>query len=623
MSKRAKVERPPDIEFGLDWAEKAKKLKTDFIPTVVRHQYCAYHGVGNGAFWHRKERIKILWPGFQWHRWADRRLEGFSNYDWLIWMGPSSAAKTTDAAVFGLEFWTEAPHQTAVIFCSTTMKMLRMRIWSQVSRYHQQLPNNVGNVGELLDSVTRIRWQPGDDVNGCFGMAVEEGSVDEVVNNLIGIHTHRVLLILDEMQGIREAIMRATNNMIANPQFKMIGMGNPDSYQNPLVKEAEPVEGWDSVVRGETEQWENHGGPTKGRGLTQFFDGRKSPADDSLEEKKRLPWLCNKEWFDGIVKAARGNLNDPRVWQFGVGWPPPTGTESTLLDDTIVTTFNCKGKAVWTEGYTRCAFLDPARTGGDKRMLVIGKRGRSSGLGYDSESRTWNTTVGKTQWIIEGEEFINVPIDIERKDRTIDHQILDFVVSELTKRGIPPHEFAMFATGAGGPLLSIFRTDWSGSVQGLEEGGSASERIIPNLFNPDGSPKTAKDAYDNRSSELQFNVREFAMANGVRGLSDEAAFQFCNRRTFYRNGKWCIEPKVGSKGRKDEKGKELKGYRERHGKSPDDADAFAGLVAHCIAQGADPNVEMATPPPDQPNLYQQPVVDEFASENYLKPHSFV
>lgn len=624
MSKREKGSRPPDIEYGIDWAEKAAKLKMDFVPTVQRHQYCAYKNLGNGAAFHRRERIKILWPQFQWHRWNERRIEAFSRYNWLTWLGPASAAKSTDAAVFALEYWTEAPDRTAVIVCSTNVKMLRTRIWSQVARHHSLLPKGLGNVGELLDSVTRIRWRPGDDVNGIFGMAVEEGNTQEIINNLIGIHTERVLLLLDEMQGIREAIMKATSNMIANPEFKMLGMGNPDSMQNPLGKESEPIDGWDSVVRGETEEWETHGGPTKGRGLCQFFDGRKSPADDSPEERKRLHWLCNREWFEGILKAAKGNMNDPSVWQFGIGWPPPTGLESTLLDDAILTTFHCREKAVWTEGYVRCAFLDPARTGGDKRMLVIGRRGRSSGIGYNDETRIWSTTVGQTSWLIEAEEWINVPIDVNNRLRPIDYQIVDFVKAECSRRGIPPHEFSLFSTGAGGPLLSIFNTEWSPSIRGIEEGGSATDRLIPNQFNQDGSPKTAKECYDNRSSELQFNVREFATANGIRGLSQSAAFQYSNRRTFYRNGKWAVEPKVGSKGRTDERGRAVKGYRERQGHSPDDADAFAGLVAHCMMQGAEPNVAVAPEIMEELNPYAQAGQgsSDYDSENYLRAPSF-
>lgn len=599
-------------EFGIDWGAKAEKLHMPFIPKIQKHFFCAYHNVGLGSFYHRKEIIKIAWPDYQWHRWNERRLRGDCDYAWITWMGPAGSAKSTDAAVFGLEYWLEAPDRTAVIFCSTTMKMLRMRIWSQVAHYHQLLPKNVGSVGELLDSVTRIRWRPGDDKNGVFGMAVEDGPVEQIINDLIGIHTHRVLLILDEMQGVKEAIMGATSNMVANPVFRFRGMGNPDSLQNPLGKESEPLEGWDSVVRGETEEWETHGGPTKGNGLCQFFDGRKSPADDSPEERARLPWLCNKEWYDGIVKAAKGNLNDPKVWQFGIGWPPPMGLESTLLDDAILTMFHCKEKAVWTEGYIRCAAFDPARTGGDKRILLFGKRGRSSGTEYDRENRMWSTNVGKTSWVIECDEELEVPINVEAGGRPIDYQMVDFVKVECIKRGVPPEEFSLFSTGAGGPLLSIFREQWSPLVNGIEEGGAPSERVI------DDTGKIAKDAYDTRASEILFNVREFAVSNGLRGLSNNAAYQLCARRTFYRNGKWCAEPKSGSKGRTDEKGRPVKGYKQRLGHSPDEGDAVGGLICHCMNKGAAPNVAVVAQITEQ----AQTQYNEWDENNYLKGYSF-
>lgn len=607
-------------EFGIDWQSHCDRIKTDFIPLVQKHQYCARFNVGNGAAYHRRERIKMLWPGYQWHRWNERRMRGFCNYDWLTWLGPASSAKSTDAAIFGLEYWEEAPHETAVIVCSTTMKMLRLRIWSQVAHYHTQLPKNLGPVGELLDSVTRIRWQQGDDKNGIFGMAVEEGPVDEVINNLIGIHTKRVLLILDEMQGIREAIMKATNNMIANPEFKMIGMGNPDALTNPLGKESEPIDGWDSVTRGETEEWETHGGPTKGRGLCQFFDGRKSPADDSPEEKKRLPWLCNQEWYQGILKAAKGNLNDPAVWQMAIGWPPPMGLESTLLDNSIIETFHVKDPATWTEGFTQCAALDPAFNGGDRAILQFGKYGRSSGIQFDQDKRTWSTSVGQTAWIIEFGEWLQVPIDAE-SSRPIHYQILDFVKFECEKRGIPPHQFACAAAGEGGGLVSIFQTNW-GAINPIEEGGAPSERMVPNQFNPDGSPKTAKDCYDTRASELCFGLREFAMANGLRGMSNEAIFQCCSRRTFYRNGKWATEPKTGSKGRTDEKGRPVKGYKSRMGHSPDHADTDNILIEHCRMQGAEPMIAGEAIRQENENPYSQNQYDEFATDNYLKPYAF-
>jgi hypothetical protein len=588
-----------DVMFGINWSPVAEASGQKFVPLIQKHAYCAYHNVGNGTFWHRKERIKAMWPQYQWHRWGERRLRAACDYKWLLWLGPAGSAKSTDAAVFGLEYWMEAPDRTAVIVCSTTVKMLRMRIWSQVAHYHQLLPKNLGSVGDLMDSVTRVRWKPGDDKNGIFGMAVEEGSIEEVINNLIGVHTERVMLILDEMQGIREAIMRATSNMVANPVFSMIGMGNPDSLTNPLCKEGEPIDGWDSVVRGETPEWHNHGGPTKGHGLTQFFDGRKSPADDSPEERKRLHWLSNRDWYESILKGAHGNQNDPRVWQMAIGWPPPMGLESTLLDDAIVVTFKCKKKSVWIQGFRQCAALDAAFGGGDKAKLTFLKYGET-----ENED-------GKLRWVIESGEVLVVPIDAESK-RPIHYQIMDFCRVNCEKRGIRPRDFALDSSGEGGGLKAIFDKEW-GIVNGIEAGGSASERIL------DETGKTAKEAYDTRASELLFNVREFALADGLRGMSEEAVYQACNRRTFYRNGKWCSEPKSGSKGRTDERGRPVRGYKQRMGHSPDDLDSLAVGVEFCYQQGAVPAVIGEAV---ERELKERPRGDEYSSENYLKGYSF-
>ena len=586
-------------EFGVDWRPIAEKAKLKVIPKITKHQYMAYHGLGD-VFFHRKERIKLFWPQYQFHRWADRRLKGLCDYRWNVWFGPASSGKTVDASVFGLEYWLQAPDRTAVIECSTTMKMLRMRIWAQTARWHQALPKGIGNVGELLDSVTRIRWKQGDDLNGIFGIAVEEGNIEEVVNNLVGIHTERVLLKIDEGQGIREAIMRATFNMAKNPRFDFLIMGNPDSIHSPLVRSGEPIEGWDSVVRGETESWENLGGPTKGNGITLFFDGRKSPADESEEEKKRLPWLINKEWVENHLKSVKGNLNDPTFWAQAIGWPPPMGLENTLLDDSIILTFHCKDKAVWTEGFRKFGSLDPAFTGGDKKILVFGRFGEAT------------SDKGKKRWVIQFDEELEVPIDA-KSERPIEYQIVDYCKVEAVKRGIKPREFSVASAGAGGPLCGIFDQEW-GIVNRIQEGGLPDENHII-----DETGKTARESYDTRASELLFALREFAMADGIRGLSNKASFQACSRRTFYRNGKWCSEPKVGSKGRTDEKGRPVKGYKERMGHSPDNLDACCIGVEYCRQQGASVIGEIA-PSSDKQDYFGND--DDFSETNYLHGYHY-
>lgn len=553
----------PAHQFGIDWTPLGEP------PLIQRHQVCAYQNKGLGAFYHRRERIKAFWPKFEWHRWSERRLKAICDYRWVTWLGPASSTKSTDAGVFGLEYWLQAPDRTAVVVCSTTMKLLRMRIWSEIARHHAMLPAGMGNVGELIDSKTLIRWRQGDDKHGIFGMAVEEGPVDEVVNNLIGFHTQRVLLILDEMQGVREAIMKATFNMSTNAVFSFIGMGNPDSLMNPLGRESEPVDGWDSVVRAETEEWETHGGPTKGRGLCQFFNGLKSPADDSPEERKRLSFMINTELVEGILKGCRGNTNAPEYWQMAIGWPPPMGLESTLLDEATLTTFKCTARPVWTDGFVESAALDPAFNGGDKAILQFLRRGKYR----DDQGERWQIAFG---------DWMEIPIDAD-STRPIDHQIVDRVRVECEKRKIPPSEVACDASGRGGGLVSLFYTEW-GRIVAVESGGAPSDLPI----NEQG--KTAREAYDNRSSELCFSLREMAMANGIRGLGEDAAKQACARRTFYRNGKWCVEPKTGSKGRTDEKGRPVKGYKQRMGHSPDHMDACNIGVEHCRQKGVIPSL---------------------------------
>lgn len=564
----------PEIpSFGMRWKAGSENILT-------RHLICAKYDWGNGAAFHRAEVIKALWPGEQWHEWTERRISGFCRANWLTWFGPAGSAKSTDAAKIALGYYLEAPHETTIIVCSTTMKMLRKRIWSEVGRLHSSIPKEisfadesgreiqrapVGNEAELIDSDTMVRWKHGDTKHGIFGLAVEEGPIEEVVNTLIGVHAMRVLLILDEMQAIREAIVRATYNMASNPEFRFIGMGNPESLLDPLGKASEPIEGWDSIIAADTAEWPTVGGPTDGHGLCQFFDGRKSPADKSPEEQKRLNFLTNKKFVDRIIKGKGGNMADPDVWKFAIGWPAPMGLESTILDASIMQVFGCSKKAVWTKGFTRRAALDAAFGGGDDAVLQFLKCGEVE----DAEGK---------RWLIEFGETLKVPINAESK-RPLHYQITDFCRVECEKRQVKASEFALDTGGEGGALESIFRQEW-GAVVGIEPGGSPSDARI------DETGKTAKEAYDTRASELCFGLRTFAMSNGIRSLPEEAAKQACARRTFYRNGKWCAEPKTGSKGRTDERGRPVKGFKQRLGFSPDEFDACAVGVALCMEKGA-------------------------------------
>lgn len=571
---------PPvdDVEYGVRWSpdNPTSKMPAGPLKELSRRAFLARRNIGTkvSRFEHRKTIIRTIWPEhvFSWHEWSDRRLASVCDHDFVTWIGPAGSAKTTDAALIALEWWLEDPANSAVIVCSTTKEMLRARIWGQIVHYHNLIPQQI-KVGELLDTACFIRIKDGDWKNGIKGVAVQDGPVEEAINNIIGVHTSRVFVILDEAQGVREAIMKAIPNLLKNPESKMLIMGNPNSFTSLLCRYGAPIDGWESIPKF-SDQWETKTHGYQGTGIGLFFDGRKSPAVMDAAWAARNQWMINQRQIDAHLSSVGGNENDPDFMCQSIGWPPAMGVESTVLDAATIQTFHCKQPPVWTHGKTVCAFLDPAFEGEDKAVLQFGWRG-------------WCEEEENKRWVIGFGDTLVVPVDAE-SSLPIHHQIVQYCKAQCEARHIPPAEFGLFATGEGGGLKAIFDEGW-GHVNGIEEGGAPTDRGIGAMN------KTAKETYDTRASELAFGLREFALGDGIRGLPDKAEDQATKRQTFHRNGKWCVEPKTGSKGRVDAAGKSVKGFKQRLGYSPDEFDAAMGLCEMCRQKGAEPGTGMAKP----------------------------
>lgn len=586
-------EKPPDIQFGIDWSK--------LPPSMPLHRrfYCCRYNVGDTPLViHRYEIIKSLWkcsePGevvndadFAWHAWNKKRLSRFSDHSWCTWAGPGGSGKSSDAALFAMQWWLEAPHESAVIVCSTTKELLRKRVWAQLAHFHERLYARFGALarknsifGELIDSETKIRWRKGDDKNCIFGMAVGDGPVEEAINNLIGIHTTRVFLILDEMQGVRTPIVstKVLGNIAKNPVAKFLGMGNPESLNDPLGIHSEPLSGWGSITLGETEQWETRGGPFKGNGICLAFDGRKSPADASPEEHRRLPWLINREWVKEHLDSVNGNDKDPGFLSQAVGIWPMAGLDSTVLDEATILKFHCKEKAVWTSRPTPCAGFDPSFEGRDQAILQFGKRGVTE---IDGQSR----------WMLDASESVRITVNADSEE-PVHYQIVRSVRDECQNRKIPPHELALDSTGEGGGLLAIFQREW-GQVIGVEFGGRATDMPVS-----ESNPKPGYEEYDRRASELNMAVRTFAINDSLRGLSNEVCQQACARKTEYKSKRYRVETKPD--------------FKKRMGRSPDNLDALAVLIDLCRQKGMSPSRPKNSARPDVQRMAER-AQEEFES----------
>lgn len=537
-----------EAQFGLWWPE--------HVPEFNRRMVAARWGSGTvSQFEHRKWCIEKLWPPnpdvYEMNDWSDIRLRSTCENVYTIWMGPGGCGKTTDAAAQAIEFWLEDPGSTAVIVCSTTKDMLRKRIWGEICRLWHQLPSDIDYKGVLTDTNCMIRWRDNDMKNGIFGIAVADGPVEDAINNLVGIHTKRVCLWLDEMQGINEAIMGALPNMVKNPESYFRGMGNPTSMQSMLCKYIAPRDGWHSVLECETPDWEINGSPYIGKARGYFFDGRKSPAYLDPEWGKKRTWMISKAQVDNHI-ADKGE-NSPEVRTMTIGWPPAVGTDNTVLDISIIEKFRCRERAYWTSGFTEGAALDPAfAEGGDNKILQFFRYGLV------------NDELG-SRWVIEFREWFEVPIDTANPD-PVEYQILKYCREKCASKGVRATEFGMDMTGIGRGLCMIFRKEW-GAIIGVEFGGGASDEVV------EEGGKTGREVFDRRSSELNIMLRNFANANGIRGLPAQAEKEACIRLTTHKL-KHKVETKVEMK--------------KRLGKSPDSLDAVCIAVDMARQNGAFP-----------------------------------
>jgi hypothetical protein len=525
------------------------------------HLYAGAKDICSGAFVHRKAAIQLIWEGagIVWHPWIDRALKSFCEYNWVTWTGPAASAKSFNASLIGLLYWLEYPEGTSVIMASTTRDALSRRLWYYIQDLHARIrPRPDLTIGQALYSEYMIRLRAGDKKNGIFGLAIEDGPVEEALHNLIGYHNTRVLLVVDEAQGTREAIFQACDNLAKNPEFKALLLGNAESREDPHGRFSEPLGGWLSVDPDTSEQWETKGGPARGLGACVFFDGRRSPAITEPGGEKRFPFLINQRQIDDAL-AYHGTNEHPRFWSQSIGFWPPVGITQTVLDERIVLNNHLRDSAVWYTSFTQCAVLDPSYEGGDRKVFLPFKMG---------EVRAED---GTTSWRIEFGTPVELKISV-RSDQEIHYQIFHQCIELCRSLHVSPERFALGSSGEGGGLLSIFRREW-GPVVGIEEAGRVSERPVSAV-----NPRPASEEYDRVVSELCFAVREFATCNCLRNMPPEAIKEFCARKWEMRNKKVRVETKVE--------------MRKHYPRSPDYADSVSFAVELARRLGATAGTEI-------------------------------
>lgn len=490
---------------------------------------------------HTLNAMRILWPEsvYRINAWSERRVKAFFDDDnpdnFMTWWGPSSSGKTTDAAAIVLTYWLSAPHITMVTLCSTTSSGLMKRIFGELLRLYDAIPKE-DRVGEYFSSFKAILLDRTNRRTGIHGVAIQRGTLQEAMGDLVGFHARRNIMVIDEMHATREAAVEAISNLESGEDFHFIGMGNPESRFDPLGRYSEPVDGWESITSAD-ESWK-----TK-FGKCYFFDGRKSPAVVEPNGEAKYPYLINRKML--ADRARKYGDNSPRYWSQGIGFIPAEGIENTLFGESFFIKHRMMEKAIWKHGYKLLSSLDPAYAEEGCRCEQIFFK-----VGLDErEIQT-----------IEFEEPITIELE-NKKDDPITYQIERKVKEQCQRRAVEPNQLSIDCSGSQTQTADVIEHEWGPGIWRVNFGGPASDLSVSRE-----NPERGNQAFGNRMTELWNWFYQFGRYGHIRGVCVEAVKEFCSRQRLKQIHPAKLETKHQMFG--------------RTGKSPDIADAMVIAIAY-------------------------------------------
>jgi len=529
-------------KYGLDWQPEMSDFQLELWCAKKWREPTFAAGKLSDPELHMIRAIEFAFPKGNPHftisPWTEEHCYDWCREDFCITWGCASSSKSNDYGLLAVLDWIADPKDTLTIIASTSKDMLQIRTYESVLRYFKLLKKQLGVPGMISKTRLAIVNDEADDDESTVkasikGVAVQAGTVEEAKANLHGGHLPYVRLIGDELAQMREAFMEARHNLSigAKKGFKLIGLCNPDSVYDLAGQYSVPLDGWGSVDEN-TPFWRTQWGKVR------HHNGFKSPAVVMPGGDDMFPYLINQQQIDRIISEHHGNPDAPAVWTQIKGFPPPQGSDHTVLTEVLVTTFNMSDSVVWADDYKVIAGLDPAFTAsGDNCILQIAE------VGFSKEGRL----------VICFRETLALKIEAS-SNRPVTYQIADQVRAAMDEHGFTIDMLGVDDSGTQN-VGDVLEAEIGPGLWRVNFASRASDLPVSAINNT-----PARDRYANRITELYYTLSEFGQRHQIRGLPPEAARQFCCRRLEARRP-LRIEPK-------DQVKKRIKC-------SPDEADACA------------------------------------------------
>lgn len=523
-------------------------------------------------------------PAVEPHAWSDHRLTSFlregPHGELTSWFGPGASAKTADAALIAFVYWLAAPDRTTVTCCSTTAKMLDQRIWGRIKALYHAFKTNPDFADfpvKLYEGDTRQIVFSGESAKGrnpnamIRGVAIEQGSVDDAINNVIGVHNERMLLIVDEAQGSREALIEARINLRKGTKdFRLLLIGNPTSRNDPLGRYSEPdhEKGYESITTirrpfacsdGQTlmvpspsvAEWDSRERKNGARGHVFCYNGFDAPTLASEAEEERLHFLIKRRDIETDLREY--GVDHPRIWTFTIGFIPPFMASGALFSEHSFATKCDETEPVWLQAPVNVLSIDPAfARGGDGFVVTRGA------LGLDRHRKLR----------LHIYPHLKLTLDAPPPGMLLEELACKRIAEVAQRHHVLPEHVAFDATGN--------QTVYVGLLNRALQAADGTLLAFTGVAKPSLSAlcvggKPAEAEVGNARAEAYFLAWHFLERGQLSGISDTAQAQFCVVHV--------LNPDTASRGTRArvllENKREV--MKKLNGKSPDEADTVANL----------------------------------------------
>lgn len=492
---------------------------------------------GKAAYIHWARLVQHLQPAnrFAWNRWVWECAELWCDNKWFTVIGPSSSGKSCTFGVFALCDWAIDPCETTTVMVSTTLEMVKERIYKFAVEHHGYLPaaykwdapfvHNERQVQTIFRQATPLGILIQDIDNAtltgagikCVGFKAGESL--ETIKAQLGRHAKRNRLLVDELQGTSRAVLKLPVNFGASGKFKFGGFGNPSDYMDPLADASEPADGvaaWPLIDK-KLRELSPDGEPyltkkfkTK-KGECLFLDGLECP---SMREPALYPYLLDPAHVRETIKEEGINSAMVDTYIRGIF---PSGSEATVvLDaDEAAACQVAQTNVLWANQPDDWIALDLSHSGTDAkiaRRLRVGMVDRPD---------------GPPRECIKSVEFATIKTNSDtRIYGTISRQIARQVHALMIKWAVPINRVGGDSTATQGAALDAIEEEAGEiGIKRMSFAGAASDKPVKQ-----GWPRLCKEEYANRASELAGIFRELCLSGMIRGLDAVTMQQAAQRR---------------------------------------------------------------------------------------------